>query len=59
LAFLIALSRIYLAQHWPSDVIVGSLAGWIVGKITIRYESEIITILKEVKLDEEHLTHNL
>lgn len=40
-------------------MIVGSLAGWIVGKITIRYESEIITILKEVKLDEEHLTHNL
>lgn len=59
LAFFVALSRIYLAQHWPSDVVVGSLVGWIVGKVTIRYESKIITILKYVKIEEEHLTHKL
>ncbi len=52
LGILIAFSRVYLALHWPSDVIVGSLIGWIIGKVTIRYESEIMTILKKAKLEE-------
>jgi membrane-associated phospholipid phosphatase len=38
LAGLVALSRIYLAQHFPSDVVAGAaigiLAGWIVCRLT-------------------------
>jgi len=42
LACLIAVSRIYVGVHWPFDVIVGSVVGWVVGKLTIRYETKIM-----------------
>ncbi len=48
LAFLIAVSRVYVGVHWPSDVVVGSIVGWIVGKLTVRYETNIMTILNKV-----------
>lgn len=36
LAVLIAISRIYLGYHYPSDVVVGALFGLILGYISIR-----------------------
>lgn len=35
LAILIALSRIYLGQHFPSDVIAGAILGWGIGAATM------------------------
>jgi len=48
LACLIAVSRIYVGVHWPFDVIVGSLVGWVVGKLTIRYETKIMNALNRI-----------
>jgi undecaprenyl-diphosphatase len=45
LAFLIAISRVYVGVHWPFDVVVGSIVGWIVGKLTVRYDTKIMAIL--------------
>jgi undecaprenyl-diphosphatase len=42
LAVTVAFSRIYLGVHYPLDVIVGSMIGWISGKLTLRYEPEIV-----------------
>jgi undecaprenyl-diphosphatase len=50
LACLIAISRIYVGVHWPSDVVVGSIVGWIIGEITMRYEDRIISLLGRVGL---------
>ena len=47
-ACLIAVSRIYVGVHWPFDVIVGSVVGWVVGKLTIRYEDRIMTALNRI-----------
>jgi undecaprenyl-diphosphatase len=48
LAFLIGLSRIYVGVHWPSDVIVGSVVGWIIGRLVVRYEPSLVSALKTV-----------
>ena len=48
LACLIAVSRIYVGVHWPFDVIVGSVVGWVVGKLTIKYETKIMTALNRI-----------
>lgn len=42
LAFLISFSRIYIGKHFPLDVAVGGLLGWIIGKGALH----ITTILK-------------
>ncbi len=47
LAFLIAISRVYVGVHWPFDVIVGSAVGWVIGKLTMRYETQITAILNK------------
>jgi len=35
LAALIALSRVYLEDHYPSDIITGSVIGAVIGQILI------------------------
>jgi undecaprenyl-diphosphatase len=45
LACLIAVSRVYVGVHWPFDVIVGSVVGWIIGKLTMKYETKIMNVL--------------
>jgi len=49
LACLIAVSRVYVGVHWPFDVIVGSVVGWVIGKLTMRYETKIMNVLNMVK----------
>ncbi|EKD67284.1 MAG: Undecaprenyl-diphosphatase [uncultured bacterium] len=41
LAILISLSRIYLGHHYPIDVIVGGLLGWVIGFIVVRWYKDI------------------
>jgi membrane-associated phospholipid phosphatase len=35
LTFLIAISRVYVGVHWPFDVIIGCILGWVMGRLTI------------------------
>jgi undecaprenyl-diphosphatase len=42
LACLIPVSRVYVGVHWPFDVIVGSIVGWAMGKLTMGYETNLI-----------------
>ena len=44
LASLIALSRVYLGRHYPSDVVAGGLLGYIGSKILLRFEKGILEL---------------
>lgn len=48
LACLIAVSRVYVGVHWPFDVIAGSIVGWAIGKLTMRYETKIIDTFNRI-----------
>ncbi len=50
LTFMIGLSRVYLGDHFPGQVVIGWLIGIVLMIIYIRFESDIITWLKHVKL---------
>ena len=42
LAVLIALSRLYLYVHFPSDVLIAALLGLLIGELTFRYGGRLL-----------------
>jgi undecaprenyl-diphosphatase len=42
---MVALSRVYLGQHWPSDVLVGAALGAGAGLLAVRLEKPIARLL--------------
>lgn len=41
LAFLVALSRVYLGRHYPSDIIIGGILGYLIGVISFNISKKI------------------
>jgi len=44
LALIISFSRIYVGMHYPLDVLVGALAGYIIARIVLSYDRQIISL---------------
>lgn len=44
LAVIVSFSRIYVGMHYPLDALVGAIAGYIIAKIILLYEKQIILL---------------
>ena len=44
LALIISFSRIYVGMHYPLDVLVGALAGYIIARIVLSYDRQIVSL---------------
>jgi undecaprenyl-diphosphatase len=44
LAAAVAFSRVYVGVHYPLDIIVGSIIGLVVGKVTLRWQGKILEV---------------
>lgn len=42
----VAISRVYLQRHYPSDVIAGALLGFLSAKLTLKYQNKILDFAK-------------
>lgn len=42
-ATIVGFSRVYCGHHYPSDVLVGSLLGYGMGKLTLHFEDEVLS----------------
>lgn len=40
LAVLISFSRVYLGEHYPSDVLAGGILGWLIGQFSFKLTSK-------------------
>lgn len=48
LAFLVGISRLYLAVHYPRDIIGGAIVGYLIAWVVLRFEREIFEIFRTV-----------
>jgi undecaprenyl-diphosphatase len=48
LAIIVAFSRVYVGVHYPLDVATGILIGFIVGKVTLRFQDRLLTLAKRL-----------
>ena len=48
LAVVVAFSRIYVGVHYPLDVAAGILIGFVIGKVTLRFQERVLSVAKRV-----------
>lgn len=49
LAILISLSRVYLGVHYPFDILAGAVLGFMIGKVSLRVPSFLLSAPKKSK----------